>query len=79
MAFLEPQFDPLGAARVAADFLVDRSLKATLLVGAGMVGARLLRNAPASARHVAWTCALGACLAAPFAAQLIPSQTIGLR
>ncbi|MDX2176084.1 MAG: M56 family metallopeptidase [Candidatus Sumerlaeia bacterium] len=79
MAFLEPQLDPVGAARAVIDFLVDGSLKATLLVGAGMVGARLLRNAPASTRHVAWTCALAACLAAPFAAEVLPSQTIGLR
>jgi beta-lactamase regulating signal transducer with metallopeptidase domain len=48
-------------------------LKASLLLSATLLGARLLRRAPASARHCLWTLAFAAILALPLLTVLVPA------
>lgn len=59
------------AAAVAA--VADLALKGTLVLAAAFVAAVALRRARASARHLAWTVALGGLLALPVLALALPA------
>jgi len=48
-------------------------LKASLLLSTTLIAARLLRRAPAAARHRLWTLAFGAVLALPLLASAVPA------
>src|SRR6187549_1626124 len=52
--------------------IADAIVKATLLIGAGALGAVLLRRASAASRHLVWTLALVSALALPALSLALP-------
>jgi beta-lactamase regulating signal transducer with metallopeptidase domain len=63
---------PGGAAAV----LADAALKGVLLLALAALAARLLRGAPAAARHLAWALAFAGLLALPALAALLPAWQV---
>src|SRR5688572_8461513 len=67
----------MTAALVAA--LLSWALKASLLLAAAAVGARLLRAAPAATRHALWTAAVGAALLVPVVSAVAPPLPVAIQ
>ena len=60
----------------AASVLADVALKGVLLLALAALAARLLRGAPAAARHLAWALAFAGLLALPALAALLPAWQV---
>lgn len=67
-------FPDLAAAWITG--LLDAALRGTLLLLAAGLAARLLREAPAAARHAVWASALVGLLATPLLQPLVPALEV---